>query len=79
MVILFILLPKVVYLPHNTMEFFDFIHELKVNEYDQLKPISLATFEMFLKIIHFSSDEFPHISHFANLGEFIRISPYCFL
>ena len=38
MVILFILLPKVVYLPHNTMEFFDFTHELKVNEYDQLKP-----------------------------------------
>ena len=38
MVLLFILLPKVVYLPHNTMEFFDFICELKVNEYDQLKP-----------------------------------------
>ena len=38
MVILFLLLPKVVYLPHNTMEFFDFSRELKVNEYDQLKP-----------------------------------------
>ena len=38
MAILFILLPKVVYLPHDTMEFFDFTRGLKVNEYNQLKP-----------------------------------------
>ena len=38
MAILFILLPKVVYSTHNTMEFFDFTSDLKLNEYDQLKP-----------------------------------------
>ena len=35
---LFILPPKVVYSPHNTINFFDFTRDLKVNEYDQLKP-----------------------------------------
>ena len=38
MATLFILLPKLVCLPHNTMEFFDFTCDLKMNEYDQLKP-----------------------------------------
>ena len=38
MATLFILLPKLVYLPHNTMEFFDFTRDLKMNAYDQLKP-----------------------------------------
>ena len=38
MATLFILLPKLVCLPHNTMEFFDFTRDLKMNAYDQLQP-----------------------------------------
>ena len=54
MVILFIPLPKWVYLPHNTMEFFDFILELKVNEYDQLNPrLSELKLPTFLKSKYF--------------------------
>ena len=41
MVILSIPLPNWVYLPHNTLEFFEFNRELKVNEYDQLQAAGL--------------------------------------
>ena len=60
MVIFFIPLPKWVYSPHNTMEFFEFIRELKVNEYNQLKPFFRKANHRIETLIEHSWTNFKH-------------------
>ena len=69
MVILFIPLPKWVYLPHNAMEIFEFNRDYKVNEYDQLKPPKVVylphnTMEFFYFIRELKVNEYNQLKPF---------------